>query len=505
MQKIKKALISVSNKEGIVELSSFLHKNGVKILSTGGTYKLLLENNIPAVEVSSYTDFPEMMDGRLKTLHPKIHGGLLGREQDTKTMEEYGIKSIDLVVVNLYPFEETLAKTDDYSTIIENIDIGGPSMVRSTAKNHKYKTIITDAADYDNLISHLEQNNFSTTEVFRQQMAGKAFALTAYYDAIIAEYFASKFEIQTPFKTLAFSAKQELRYGENPHQRANSYKQGNKGLMNFTQLNGKELSYNNINDANSAYNIACFFEKPACVIVKHATPCGIALGTNVEEAYQDALDADKTSAFGGIVAVNKQVNNTLAIELAKHFFEVILAPSFATDALELLQKKKNLRLLSLPFDKTSCTKHYSFINGGLLEQQRDLIQITPESFELKCGLMPKIDDTIFAFTAVRFLKSNAILITNGEKFVSFGAGQTSRIDSMRIALEQAKAKNINLSKCILASDAFFPFKDNIELAAKYGIKNIISPAGSVRDDEVIASAKEHNVNLVFAKTRHFMH
>jgi phosphoribosylaminoimidazolecarboxamide formyltransferase / IMP cyclohydrolase len=505
MQQIKRALISVSNKEGIVELSSFLYENGVEILSTGGTYKLLLENKIPAVEVSSYTQFPEMMDGRLKTLHPKIHGGLLGREQDVQTMEEHGVKSIDLVIVNLYPFEETLAKTSDYSTIIENIDIGGPSMVRSTAKNHKYKTIIVDVTDYQPLIVHLKQNNCSTTEEYRKQMAGKAFALTAYYDAIIAEFFASKFEIQTQFKTLAFAGKQELRYGENPHQNATSYKSGNKGLMNFTQLNGKELSYNNLNDANSAYNIACFFEKPACVIVKHATPCGIALAKNTEEAYQDALEADKTSAFGGIVAVNKEVQITLAQELSKHFFEVILAPSFTKDALELLQKKKNLRLLSLPFNSTSFTKHYSFINGGLLEQDRDLIQITPESFELKCGLMPEIDDAIFAFTAVRFLKSNAILITNGEKFVSFGAGQTSRIDSMRIALEQAKAKNVDFSMCILTSDAFFPFKDNIELAAKYGIKNIISPAGSVRDDEVITSAKEHNINLVFAKTRHFMH
>ncbi len=504
MQKVQRALISVSNKSGILELASFLYKNGVEILSTGGTYKLLIENNISAVEVSSYTEFPEMMDGRLKTLHPKVHGGLLGREQDAQTMQEHNIQNIDLVIVNLYPFEETLKQTGDYTTIIENIDIGGPSMVRSAAKNHKYKTIITDVNDYQTLISHLQENSFSTTLEFRQQMAGKAFALTAYYDAIISEYFSSQFEVNTPLKTLAFGKKTELRYGENPHQNASSYTNNAQGFMNFTQLNGKELSYNNINDSNSAFNIACFFKEPTCVIVKHATPCGIAIAQSVEQAYKDALNADKTSAFGGIVAVNREVDFILAEELLKHFFEVILAPAFSQKALAILQKKKNLRLLQLPFVNTQAIQ-YAFVSGGLLEQERDLIAIKPEDFEIKNGTMPNINDAIFSFAAVRFLKSNAILITQGTKFIAFGAGQTSRIDSMKIALNQAKEKGVNLSQCILSSDAFFPFKDNIELAASYGIKNIIAPAGSVRDEEIIASATEHGINLIFAKTRHFMH
>lgn len=503
MQKIQRALISVSDKTGIVELSKFLQQNNVEILSTGGTYKLLKDNGINAVEVSSYTEFPEMMDGRLKTLHPKIHGGLLNREQDSEIIKEHGILPIDLVIVNLYPFEETLKKTEDYATIIENIDIGGPSMVRSTAKNHKYKTIVVDPNDYTNLTNYLQENNFCTTLEFRQQMAGKAFALTAYYDSIIAQYFSSKFEIKTPLKTLAFSGKTTLRYGENPHQNANSYT-NNTGFMNFTQLGGKELSYNNLNDANSAFNIASFFEKSVCVIVKHATPCGIATSESVEESYQQALNADKTSAFGGIVAVNKEISSYLAEEISKHFFEVILAPSFTVEALEILQKKKNLRLLQLPFINRQ-KMQYAFINGGLLEQERDLIKISEDDFELKNGIMPNIDDLIFAFTSVRFLKSNAILITDGTRFISFGAGQTSRIDSMRIALEKAKEKGEISQKYILASDAFFPFKDNIELASQYGIQNIVVPSGSIRDEEVINSAKEHGINLVFAKTRHFMH
>ncbi|MFT4967396.1 MAG: phosphoribosylaminoimidazolecarboxamide formyltransferase/IMP cyclohydrolase [Candidatus Deianiraeaceae bacterium] len=504
MQPIKRVLISVSNKENIVELATFLHKNGVEIISTGGTYKLLLQHNIPAIEVSSYTQFPEMMDGRLKTLHPKIHGGLLGREQDTKNMKEHSIQSIDLTIVNLYPFEETLQKTNEHSTIIENIDIGGPSMVRSTAKNHKYKTIVTNPSDYTPLIEHLVANNFCTTLEFRQQMAGKAFALTAYYDAIISQYFSSTFEIDTPLKTLTFNNKTKLRYGENPHQKASSYTDNTQGFMNFKQLNGKELSYNNINDANSAFNISCFFEEPTSVIVKHATPCGIATANTIEQAYTDALNADKTSAFGGIVAINREISTSVAEEISKHFFEVIIAPSFAEDALSILQKKKNLRLLEIPFLNSQDTQ-YSFINGGLLEQECDMIKIQPTDFEIKNGLMTNIDDAIFSFTAVRFLKSNAIVITQGTKFISFGSGQTSRIDSMKIALEQAKSKNIDFSSCILSSDAFFPFKDNIDLAASYGIQNIISPAGSIRDEEVINCAKEHNINLIFAKTRHFMH
>lgn len=506
MQKIQRALVSVSEKSGIVELCLFLTQNSVEIISTGGTYSLLLENKIPAIEISQYTNFPEMMDGRLKTLHPKVHGGLLNREQDTSLMLEHEIKNIDLVIVNLYPFEETLAKTTDYASIIEKIDIGGPSMVRSAAKNHLYKTIITNANDYEPLISHLKENNFGTTVEFRQKMAGKAFALTAYYDSIIANYFASQFEVGSEFRTLGFKNGKELRYGENPHQKAKVYSKGGAsgGFLNFKQLSGKEMSYNNIKDSEASYNIASFFKEPTCAIIKHATPCGIACADSIEEAYKNALESDSTSAFGGIVSVNADVNEVLAIEISKHFFEVIIAPKFSEKALEILTKKKNLRLLELPFQVTHTTQK-SIVSGGLLEQERDLVEIDANSFEVKSGTMFNVQDAIFGFTAVRFLKSNAILITSGKSFVSFGAGQTSRIDSMNIALQKMVEKNVDVSNCILSSDAFFPFKDNIELAHSFGIKNIIAPSGSIKDDEVIEEAKKLGINLIFAKTRHFMH
>lgn len=503
MQQIKTALVSVSNKEGIVELCQFLEQGGVRILSTGGTYKLLCENGIKAIEVANYTKFPEMMDGRLKTLHPKIHGGLLNRKQDIEIMQKHEILEIDLTIVNLYPFEETLAKTQNYATIIENIDIGGPSMVRSTAKNHQTKTIITNKEDYQPLVEMLKNNNFSTSLEFRQQMAGKAFALTAYYDSIIAEYFSSQFEVKTSVKTIGFSQKKDLRYGENPHQKAYIYSQ-NKGLMSFVQLNGKELSYNNLNDVNSAFNVCCFFEEPTCTIVKHATPCGIACEQTPETAYQNALDGDKTSAFGGIVAINRKVEKNLAEEMVKHFFEVIIAPEFSKEALEILQKKKNLRLLKVPF-QINQTHQHQFINGGLLSQERDVVKITEGDFTLQNGTMPPMENLIFGFSSIRFLKSNAILITEGKKFISFGSGQTSRIDAMKIALEKAKEKGANLQNCILFSDAFFPFPDSIALASQYGVKNIVAPCGSIKDPEVTNSAKEFGINLIFTKTRHFAH
>lgn len=503
MQQIRRSLVSVSDKSGIVELCRFLAENNVEVVSTGGTYKLLRENNINAVEISAYTGFPEMMDGRLKTLHPKIHGGLLNRSEDSGLMQEYGIENIDLVVVNLYPFEETLAKTEDYGTIIENIDIGGPSMVRSAAKNHKYKTVVTDSGDYRILIDHLKQNGMQTSFEFRRSMAGKAFALTAYYDAVIARYFAEKFIVDTDKITFAYKNREKLRYGENSHQEAFSYKNG-KGFMNFTQHGGKELSYNNLNDSDAAFNIAAFFTEPVCAIIKHANPCGVALADNIEKAYSDAFSSDKTSAFGGIVAVNREVTGPLAAEIAKHFFEVIIAPNFAKEALEVLAQKKNLRLISVDFTR-DLTPNIKSISGGILVQERDNVVIDGSSFEIKTGTMPNIGDLIFAFSCVRFLKSNAILITSGRKFVSFGCGQTSRIDAMHIALEKAKLAVGDLSSCILASDAFFPFVDNIEIAHQYGIKNIVAPSGSVKDNDVISAAQGYGINLIFAKTRHFFH
>ncbi len=509
LQKINRCLISVSNKTGIVELAKYLVGKNVEIISTGGTYKLLKENQIKVKEISEFTQFPEMMDGRLKTLHPKVHGGLLAvldNEQHIKQAQENGIHSIDLLVVNLYPFVETVAKTDDAEEIIENIDIGGPAMVRSAAKNFAFKTVITDASDYKNLIEELEKNHTESSFEFRQKMAVKAFQNIAEYDLAIASWFNK--EASADF-VLKGSLKQELRYGENSHQKAAVYSNSKHGIVNAKQLQGKELSYNNLNDSDAAYNLVLEFQTAACAIIKHANPCGVAIGKNLEEAYDRALSADSKSAFGGIVALNGKIEEALAEKLSQIFFEVIIAKEISEKAFEILSKKKNLRILIADF-VTTIAPQVKTISGGFLIQDLDhkKIQISDLKQASKVGVKEtEIEQLIFAMSVCKHVKSNAIVIANNFQTVGLGVGQTSRVDSCEIACKKASdfVKNQADKSLYLASDAFFPFADNIEIAAKFGVKAIIAPQGSMRDAEVIAKADEKGIALYFIESRHFRH
>lgn len=510
LQKISNCLISVSDKRGIVELATYLTSKNIEIISTGGTYKLLCDNKIPAIEISNFTHFPEIMDGRVKTLHPKIHGGLLGvlsNPDHQKQALENDISSIDLLIVNLYPFVETVNKTNDEDEIIENIDIGGPAMVRSAAKNFAYKTVITNQGDYQNLVDELETNTGYTNFSFRKKMASKAFTNIANYDMAIASWFdKSNF---FAFATL----KQSLRYGENSHQMASLYSNSNSGIVNATQLQGKELSYNNLNDADAAYNLATELKNPACVIIKHANPCGVATNQNLEIAYQNALSCDPKSAFGGIVALNRKVTANLAKELSNIFYEVIIAPAFEDEALEIFANKKNLRLLVLDF-KQDEGKQIKSISGGFLVQDLDCKNITKEDLKLvsnKAASNEEIMQLVFAMNICKHVKSNAITIVKDFKAIGIGAGQTSRVDSCLIACKKASSfvnsgnDSGQISGGVMASDAFFPFADNIEIAANYGIKSIIATGGSMRDQEVIEKANEKGISLYFIKTRHFKH
>jgi phosphoribosylaminoimidazolecarboxamide formyltransferase/IMP cyclohydrolase len=503
---IKTALISVYYKDGIIPLAKFLTENGVKIISTGGSFKLLQESGIKAIEISDFTGFPEMMSGRVKTLHPKIHGGLLGREEDEEVMREHNIEKIDLCIVNLYPFEETVKQGGSFEEIIEKIDIGGPSMVRSSAKNYKYTTVVTAVEDYANLKAELEQNNMQTSLEFREQCCAKAFALTGFYDSVISSWFKEKTKADTEITSLPLRKKQDLRYGENPHQKARFYEipLSKNSFAKAIQLQGKELSYNNIADADASLEASSSFKEPAVCIVKHANPCGLATGKTILEAYELAFSADPKSAFGGIVSLNREVNLELAEKLKTHFYEVIIAPKFSLEARELLSKKVNLRLLEAP----SYTNEEGFmlknIQGGLLMQSLDIIEPV---LEVKTGNLESFskEELEFSFKAVKFFKSNAIVITSGTSVVSFGCGQTSRVDAMEIACKKLALSGANPSNCILSSDAFFPFTDNLELAKNYGITTIIAPSGSIKDEEVVNFARENGINLVFAKSRHFKH
>lgn len=501
--KIKTALISVFEKKGVVEIASFLAQNKVKIISTGGTYKLLKDSGIDVIEISEYTGFPEMMSGRLKTLHPKIHGGLLGRSEDVEVMTSQQIEKIDLTIVNLYPFEETVKAGGTFEEIIEKIDIGGPSMVRSSAKNFKYTTVITDATDYDELKKVLEENDFCTDIEFRKNCAAKAFMLTAFYDSVIANWFGYCGEMQA----VPLRKKQELRYGENPHQKAVAFEipLSGTGILSAKKLQGKELSYNNIADADAACEVAFSFKEPTICIVKHANPCGVASANSIEEAYEDALKCDSRSAFGGIVASNMAVTKELAEKMKSHFFEVIIAPSFEKEAIEIFAKKINLRLLEAPDFKISEGIMLKQISGGILMQDVDSKIVEEKDLTLVSGKSSKIEDLLFSFNCVKFFKSNAIIITSGTKLISYGCGQTSRVDAMEIACRKMQDSGVDPSTCILSSDAFFPFTDNLELAKKYGINTIIAPSGSVKDEEVKEFAKNNSINLYFASTRHFKH
>lgn len=512
LQKIKRCLISVSNKSGIVDLAKYLAAKDVEIISTGGTCKLLQDNQIPVKDISDFTGFPEIMDGRVKTLHPKVHGGLLAildNENHQKQAQENDIESIDLLIINLYPFVETLARTNDAAEIIENIDIGGPAMVRSASKNFAYKTVVTDATDYESLMAQMDENDGATSFEFRRNCATLAFKRIADYDVAISDYFAG----QEAKYSLVGSLKQSLRYGENSHQKAALYSNSDSGIVNAQQLQGKELSYNNLNDADAAYNLVLEFDNPACAIIKHANPCGVALGENILVAYNNALASDPKSAFGGIVALNGKIDQALASELSKMFYEVIIAKEIDDAALEILAQKKNLRILIADFKK-NITKQVKSISGGFLVQDLDQKIIAREDIE-QAGKHEASEQDIaqllFAMAVCKHVKSNAIVVVKDFQTVGLGAGQTSRVDACEIACKKASEfmegdHVINKAQGgILASDAFFPFDDNIDIAAKYGIKAIIAPKGSIRDQEVIDKANEKGIALYFITTRHFKH
>lgn len=511
LQKISRCLISVSDKTGIVELAQFLEKSGVEIISTGGTFKLLQQNNIKVIEISQFTGFPEIMDGRVKTLHPKVHGGLLAildNDEHLKQAHENAIASIDLLIVNLYPFVETVKRTDDEAEIIENIDIGGPAMVRSAGKNFAFKTIITTPANYPDLIAEMDNNKTQTSFEFRKKMASIAFKNIAEYDIAIANWF------NRDSLFVAGTLKQQLRYGENAHQRAELYTTDDaQGIVNATQLQGKELSYNNFNDADSAFNLILEFSQPACAIIKHANPCGVASAPNIHEAYAKALACDTKSAFGGIVAVNCEIDEKLAQEMIKVFYEVIIAPAINDEARIILSTKKNLRVLIAKFNFSE-QRQIKTISGGFLIQDVDNLDLKVNDLKLVSNNSleaHEIEELLFAMKVCRHVKSNAIVVSRNMQTFGLGVGQTSRVDSCQIACQKASnyfdGNNfVDMARgSYLASDAFFPFADNIEIAHQYGIKGIVAPAGSMRDAEVIEKANELQIALYFIASRHFKH
>ena len=516
--KIRRALISVSDKSGIVELAKALSDNGVEILSTGGTAKLLADQFIPVTEVSKHTGFPEMMDGRVKTLHPKIHGGILGRRgQDDEIMCEHGIGAIDLVVVNLYPFEATISKADcSLEDAIENIDIGGPTMVRAAAKNHASVAIVVDPADYENVINEMnDQDGISKESCFK--LAAKAFEHTAGYDGMIANYLGAIVENGKPegFPTtfnVQFKKAQTMRYGENPHQDAAFYvstKQTEASISTATQIQGKELSYNNIADTDAALEcVKQFDDKPACVIVKHANPCGVAVDDNLLAAYDRAYQTDPESAFGGIIAFNRELDaDTAKAIVERQFVEVIIAPSASQESIDVVAAKENVRLLTCgEFSDQQARLDYKRVNGGLLVQDADLALY--DDLKVVSERQPseqEMADLIFAWKIAKFIKSNAIVYARNNMTIGVGAGQMSRINSARIAGIKAEHAKLEVKGSVMASDAFFPFSDGIEAAAEAGIAAVIQPGGSMRDDEVIETANKAGMAMVFTGMRHFRH
>ncbi len=517
---IKRALISVSDKTGIVDFARSLEQLGVEILSTGGTYKLLVDQGVKAIEVSDYTGFPEMMDGRVKTLHPKVHGGILGRrETDAEIMAQHDITPIDLVVVNLYPFEKTVANPDcDLPTAIENIDIGGPTMVRSAAKNHRWVTIVVNAADYARILQEMEANNGAVLDGTRFEMALTAFEHTAAYDGAIANYLGSLGANNKPnqfprtFNT-QFVKVQDMRYGENPHQKAAFYAEANAqepSVSNAVQLQGKELSFNNVADTDAALECVKSFKEPACVIVKHANPCGVATGSNLLEAYQRAFQTDPTSAFGGIIAFNEALDETTARAIIdRQFVEVIIAPGASDAAIAVVAEKKNVRLLTCnPWGDRIPGFDFKRVNGGLLVQDRDNGIITAADLKTVSKRAPteaELEDLLFCWKVAKYVKSNAIVYARDGQTIGIGAGQMSRVYSAKIAGIKAQDEGLQVPGSVMASDAFFPFRDGIDAAAQAGIRAIIQPGGSIRDDEVIAAADEADIAMVFTGMRHFRH
>ncbi|MGK0374345.1 MAG: phosphoribosylaminoimidazolecarboxamide formyltransferase/IMP cyclohydrolase [Arenicella sp.] len=512
-----RALLSVSDKTGIVEFARGLHQAGVELLSTGGTASLLDKEGIPVTEVSSYTGFPEMMDGRVKTLHPKVHGGILGRRgTDDAVMAEHGIEQIDMVIVNLYPFQQTVADPScDLPTAIENIDIGGPTMVRSAAKNHKDVAIVVDADDYPALLAEINAGGLSYQTRFK--LATKAFEHTAQYDGAIANHLGriqedgSKADFAQTFN-VQFKHQQTMRYGENPHQKAAFYVEDNApvGIATAVQIQGKELSYNNIADTDAAIECVKQFDgAPACVIVKHANPCGVAVADSLLEAYQKAFATDPESAFGGIIAFNQELDaETASLIVDTQFVEVIIAPSVSDEAKEAVASKKNVRLLESGYwnNKAHNELEYKRVTGGLLLQEND--QSLTETLQVVTKVEPtkqQMADLLFAWKVAKFVKSNAIIYANNNMTIGVGAGQMSRVNSARIAGIKAEHAELEVAGSVMASDAFFPFRDGIENAAAAGISAVIQPGGSMRDDEVIAAADEAGMAMVFTGMRHFRH
>ena len=515
---VRRALISVSDKEGIIEFAHALHNQGVEILSTGGTAKLLIDNMIPVMEVSKHTGFPEIMDGRVKTLHPKIHGGILGRRGiDDGVMKDNDIAPIDLVVVNLYPFEATVANEDcSLDDAIENIDIGGPAMVRATAKNHAFVSIIVDPDDYQRVLEELHANDGMVTDATRFDLAVKAFEHTSNYDGMIANYLGRVKEDGTMDElprtiNLQFSKVQEMRYGENPHQKAAFYTEKNPAdacIATAKQLQGKELSYNNIGDTDAALECIKQFDEPACVIVKHANPCGVSVNDSLLEAYNSAYSTDPESAFGGIIAFNRELDvDTAKTIVERQFVEVIIAPSISGEAIDAVAAKKNVRLLECgQWQNTNERLDFKRVNGGLLVQDADLLLLN--EMKVVTETQPneqEMIDLLFGWKVAKFVKSNAIVYAKNNMTIGVGAGQMSRINSARIAGIKAEHASLEVPGSVMASDAFFPFRDGIDAAHEAGIVAVIQPGGSMRDEEVIAAANEHGMSMIFTGMRHFRH
>ncbi|QCZ94967.1 bifunctional phosphoribosylaminoimidazolecarboxamide formyltransferase/IMP cyclohydrolase [Salinimonas iocasae] len=526
---IKRALLSVSDKTGIVEFAEALSQAGVELLSTGGTAKLLMQAGLPVKEVSDHTGHPEIMDGRVKTLHPKIHGGILGRRgQDESVMAQNEIAPIDLVVVNLYPFAATVANEDcTLEDAIENIDIGGPTMVRAAAKNHKDVTIVVKADDYARVLEEMSSNDGSLTYQTRFDLAIKAFEHTAEYDGMIANYFGARIDNadceddcehdHSEFPrtyNIQLSKKQDLRYGENSHQEAAFYVENTiqeASVATARQLQGKALSFNNIADTDAALECVKEFEEPACVIVKHANPCGVAIGETIEAAYDRAFKTDPTSAFGGIIAFNRTLDAATAKAIIdRQFVEVIIAPEVDEAALEIVASKKNVRLLACGDWHGTLTEGYDFkrVNGGLLVQERDFGMVEMDDLAVVTKRQPsqeELRDLLFCWKVAKYVKSNAIVYCKDGMTIGVGAGQMSRVYSAKIAGIKAADENLEVAGSVMASDAFFPFRDGIDAAASAGIKAVIQPGGSMRDEEVIAAANEHDIAMVFTGMRHFKH
>ncbi len=523
---VKRALLSVSDKTGLIELAQKLHDHGVELLSTGGTAKALRDAGLPVKDVSDITNFPEMMDGRVKTLHPMVHGGLLALRDNpdhVAAMQKHGIGNIDLLVVNLYPFEATVAAGADFETCIENIDIGGPAMIRAAAKNYGFVTVVVDVEDYEGIIAELDTHNGGTCPKFRKKLAQIAFARTAAYDAAVSTWMADAIDRPNPRRrAIAGTLAQTLRYGENPHQTAAFYVDGTDrpGVATAKQHQGKELSYNNFNDTDAAFELVAEFDPadgPACAIIKHANPCGVARGATMIEAYKAAFNTDQVSPFGGIIALNQTLDGETAAEITKIFTEVVIAPDVTDEAKSIFAKKKNLRLLttgSLP-DVLAAGRTWRKVAGGYLVQDRDNGHLTVDDLEVVTKRAPtgaELADLMFAWRIAKHVKSNAIIYVKDGATVGVGAGQMSRVDSTRIAARKAAdmAEALGLADLptkgsVVASDAFFPFADGLITAAEAGATAVIQPGGSMRDAEVIAAANDAGLAMVFTGMRHFRH